>query len=133
MSVFIDRGRHCKGFEQSSDGVIQIHYKMKGGVPHAFMENPGQRYPSTSRIVYLPLNESGRKLLARLKYAFIHGLTFRVGRSLTSGGSNQITWSGIHHKSTLYPGAYGYPDPHYFTNCNESLDALEVPNAEDCT
>mmetsp|Transcript_20502 Transcript_20502/g.50985 ORF Transcript_20502/g.50985 Transcript_20502/m.50985 type:complete len:403 (+) Transcript_20502:209-1417(+) len=133
MSVFIDRGRRCEGSEHNSDGIIQIHYKMKGGIQHAFMENPGQRYPSTSRIAYLPLNESGRKLLARLKYAFVHGLTFQVGISLTSERSNQITWSSIHHKSTLYPGAYGYPDPHYFTNCNESLDALGVPKVEDCT
>jgi len=132
MNIFFNPRRRCKGFELNSDGVIELHYKMQSGIQLAFMENPGQQYAGTSRIAYLPHNETGRKLLARLKYAFTHGLTFRVGTSLTSGRSNQITWTSIQHKTSLSSGPFGYPDPQYFTDCNDSLDVLRVPKAEDC-
>lgn len=132
MNIGINHSIRCKGFEHNSDGVIELHYKFQRGVQLAFMENPGQYYSGTSRIAYLPHNESGRKLLARLKFAFIHGLTFRVGTSLTTGTPNQITWTSIHHKTNLNYGVHGYPDPQYFTNCNASLDAHRVPKAEDC-
>ena len=133
MSITIDRGRFCQGSQHISYGIIEILYIMKGGIQLDSMENPGQRYSGTTRIAYLPFNESGRKLLNRLKYAFNRGLTFRVGTSLTTGRSNQITWGTIYHKTSLFPGEFGYPDAHYFSNCNESLDALGVPKAEDCT
>lgn len=133
MKIVINRSSRCEGFENDSDGVIELHYKMQGGIQLAFMENPGQHYSETSRTAYLPHNECGRKLLARLKYAFTHGLTFRVGTSVTTGRSNQITWTSIHHKTSFRHGAHGYPDPRYFSNCNTSLDALRVPKAEDCT
>jgi deltex-like protein len=120
MNIIFNPRRRCKGFEHNSDGVIEMHYKMQSGIQLA------------SRIAYLPHNEIGRKLLARLKYAFTHGLTFRVGTSLTSGRSNQITWTSIQHKTSLRSGPFGYPDPQYFTDCNDSLDALRVPKAEDC-
>ena len=132
MTITVDHGRRCNGSEFNSDGIIMINYNMKGGIQRAGMENPGQRYSGTSRVAYLPHNETGRKLLVRLKYAFTHGLTFRVGTSITTGRSNQITWSSIYHKTSLNRGAFGFPDPQYFTNCNESLDALGVPKAEDC-
>ena len=51
----------------------------------------GQNYSGTSRKAYLPHNESGRKLLARLKFAFTHGLVFRIGSSLTTGKFNLAT------------------------------------------
>jgi hypothetical protein len=133
MKITINSISRCKGFKHNSDGVIELYYKMESGVQLAFMENPGQHYSGTSRAAYLPHNESGRKLLARLKYAFTHGLTFRVGTSVTTGSSNQVTWTSIHHKTSRSHGAHGFPDPKYFANCNESLDALSVPKAEDCT
>lgn len=133
MKIRINATTRCKGFEHNSDGVIELHYQMQGGIQLPFMENPGQPYSGTSRTAYLPQNESGRKLLTRLKYAFAHGLTFRVGTSISSGRSNQITWTSILHKTSLNHGLFGYPDPQYITDCNESLDALHVPKAEDCT
>lgn len=133
MKITINPRSRCEGFDHNSDGVIEMYYKMESGTQLAFMENPGQRYSGTSRITYLPHNESGRKLLARLKYAFTHGLTFRVGTSVTTGSLNQVTWTSIHHKTSVGRGAHGFPDPNYFDNCNESLDALSVPKTENCT
>lgn len=132
MRITIDRGRFCQGSEHISHGIIEICYIMPGGIQLDTMENPGQRYSGIMRIAFLPFNESGRKLLKRLKYAFNRGLTFRVGTSLTTGRSNQTTWDAIPHKTSLVSGKFGYPDPNFFTNCNESLDVLRVPKAEDC-
>ena len=75
----------------------------------------------------MPDNDEGRNLLKRLKYAFTHGLTFTIGTSLTTGQSNVVTWSSIHHKTNLRGGAHGFPDPSYISNANEELDALGVP------
>lgn len=133
MSITIDPTIFCRGYQNNSDGTITLRYNIQNGIQLPFMENPGQHYSGTSRVAYLPNNEAGRKLMSRLKYAFTHGLTFRVGTSLTTGRSNQTTWTSIHHKTSLRHGVHGYPDPNYFDNCNASLDALRVPNADDCT
>lgn len=132
MFISVDRYKHCKGFEYDSDGVIMIQYMMMEGIQHDGMENPGRHYSGTQRVAYLPHNDAFRRLLARLKYAFAHGLTFRVGTSITTGMSNQITWGSIHHKTSLHGGPFGFPDAQYLSNCNQSLDDLKVPKAEDC-
>jgi deltex-like protein len=69
-------------------------------------------------------------LLKRLEYAFVHGLTFTVGTSLTTKKKNVVTWSTVPHKTKLIGGTYGYPDNAYFYNCNAALDALCVPSAD---
>jgi deltex-like protein len=132
MTITLDKVRPCPGFSDS-DGVISIYYNMPMGVQAPYMEHPGQRYSGTARQAYLPHNTEGRRLLNRLRYAFRHGLCFRVGTSLTTGLPNQITWTSIHHKTSLHGGVHGFPDPNYMKNCNDSLDALHVPAAEDCS
>ncbi len=86
----------------------------------------------SSTFVYLRIsNLDGQALLKRLKYAFLHGLTFTVGTSLTTGRDNQCTWASIHHKTSRSGGvrSHGFPDADYFNNCNAELDALGVPRA----
>ena len=129
MTITVDHNKRCSGSEYDSDGVIMIEYNMTAGIQHDGMENPGQRYSGTQRVAYLPYNDAFRKLLARLKYAFAHGLTFRVGTSITSGKSNQITWSSIYHKTSMSGGPFGFPDAQFLSNCNQSLDELKVPEA----
>jgi len=75
-------------------------------------------------------NTDGQALLKRLKYAFLHGLTFNVGTSITTGAKNQCTWASVHHKTSPSGGvqAHGFPDPDYFNNCNAELDVLGVPS-----
>ena len=43
----------------------------------------------------------------------------------------QLERTSVHHKTSPTGGvrAFGYPDPNYFVNCNEELDALNVPSA----
>ena len=119
----------CPGF---SVNAIEIQYHIPEGKQLAYHPNPGARYGSTVRTAYLPQNLAGCQLLARLKYAWMHGLTFSVGVSLTTGKRDCVVWSSICHKTSLQGGQYGFPDPTYIATCNESLDALGVPRAEAC-
>ena len=95
--------------------------------------NPGQRQQGKNESAYLPNNIDGQNLLKRLKYAFMHGLTFTVGTSMTSRAPNQCTWSSVHHKTRPSGGlsCHGFPDPNYFVNCNKELDGLNVPSANE--
>jgi deltex len=93
----------------------------------AIDRDPGHAFEGATRIAYIPNNVDGRKLLKRLEYAFSHGLTFTIGTSLSSGKVNVVTWASIHHKTSVSHGPHGFPDPGYFYNCNEELDALGVP------
>jgi deltex-like protein len=107
--------------------AIVITYVLEGGIQKEYHDNPGVSYRGDRREAYLPDTPEGNKLLQRLIYSFCHGLTFRVGTSITTGKSNQITWASIHHKTSLDGGPYGFPDPSYFYNANEELDHLGVP------
>lgn len=141
MTVTVDRQRRCcaQGKHKDDDahtttGTIRIDYNIPDGIQASYMENPGKHYTRTRRVAYLPHNDDGRRLLVRLQYAFEHGLTFRVGTSLTTGLHNQVTWTSVHHKTSVDGGirAHGFPDPNYFDNCNDALDALHVPSAVEC-
>jgi len=118
----------CNGF---GPGVIMLRYKIETGFQKQYHENPGMLHGSAGRIAYLPDDDQGKQLLKRLKYAFSCGLTFTVGTSLTTGVENSVTWSSIHHKTSLVSGTHGYPDASYFFNANEELDALDVPSTDD--
>ena len=129
--VISGSSQSCGGFQQC--GTIQIRYQLRSGQQKTFHPNPGVRYSGTSRTAYLPDCTEGQDLLKRLKYAWRRGLSFTVGTSLTTGASNVIVWSSIHHKTSMHGGVHGYPDPGYFANCNEELDNLSVPNADALT
>jgi deltex-like protein len=127
MTISFNGSLQCSGTQ--STGVIIVHYQIPVDVQKPYHDNPGTPHSGAYRTAYLPDNDAGRKLLARLEYAFSHGLTFTVGTSLTTGQPNCVTWSSIHHKTSLGGGVHGYPDPNYFDNCNAELDALGVPKA----
>ena len=96
-----------------NDGTIKIHYSIPGGRQNESHPNPGEFYPSTSRTAFLPDNAKGKKVLSLLQVAFDRGLIFTVGTSRTLGMDNMVTWNDIHHKTTQYGAAHGYPDPGY--------------------
>ena len=123
--------RKCSGYESSSSGTIVIRYDMPSGIQKEYHQNPGNHYNGDYREAYLPDNEEGKALLIRLKYAWLKGLTFLIGTSMTTGVENSITWSSIHHKTSMNAGAmyHGFPDDSYFRNCNFELDALGIPTA----
>jgi deltex-like protein len=118
----------CSGYSENS---IVISYAIKGGTQKSYHDNSGQRQPGKRATAYLPNNADGQSLLKRLKYAFLHGLTFTVGTSATTGVANRCTWSSIHHNTSPVGGtsSHGFPDPSYFVNCNEELDGVGVPLA----
>jgi len=119
----------CPGFSSSS---IQIIYELPTDIQKPYHENPGVPYMGTVRIAFLPDTYDGRRVLARLRYAWMHGLTFQIGTSLTTGMGNVVIWSSIHHKTSLSGGVHGFPDPNYIINVNEALSALGVPDADSC-
>jgi hypothetical protein len=130
MSITHREDLTCSGYEDddSSDGgTIVITYNIPAGIQKSYHDHPGLFHTSAYRVAYIPNCEQGRALLARLEYAFLHGLTFTVGVSLTTGCPNAVTWASIHHKTRVTAGPHGYPDPYYFDNVNEELDALDVP------
>lgn len=59
--------------------------------------------------------------------AFERRLPFMIGTSLTTGATNTVVWAGIHHKSSMHGGPFGYPDPGYF---NRVLEELKVRNID---
>lgn len=65
-----------------------------------------------------------------MEKAFDCGVTFTVGRSVTTGMDNCVVWNGIHHKTNMYGGEYiyiiystnfGYPDNQYLKRVTEEL------------
>jgi deltex-like protein len=128
MTITSSSSITCQGFPI---GAFAITYSLPAGQQHIYHDNPGTNYRGTTRVAYIPSNAEGQLLLRRLKYSFRRGLTFTVGTSLTSGASNVVIWSSVHHKTTLSGGTHGYPDPGFFANCNDELDALGVPAAVD--
>jgi deltex-like protein len=129
MSIYTTR-EACNGHE-SSIGTIIIDYRLPTDIQRQYHPNPGKSFYGTMRTAYLPDNKEGKELLLRLKYAWLKGLCFTVGTSMTTGRSNVITWSSVHHKTSMYGGVHGYPDPQFFWNCNFELDGLGVPKAQD--
>lgn len=119
----------CPGFE-SSTRSLKIDYSIPEGKQASYHDNPGKKYSGTTRTAFLPNNDDGRQLLTRLKYAWIHGMTFTIGTSLTTGQSDSVVWTSIHHKTSLHGGSYGFPDPSYISRCNQDLTALGVPPAD---
>lgn len=128
MTVTRKRTMTCAGF---AAGTLEIQYFFPEVVPKSYLPNPVPPSSSAIRTAYIPDSKEGRLLLSRLQEAFRHGLTFATGTSLTSGKSKVLNWASILHKTKLSGGVgcHGFPDPHYFTNCHEALDALRVQPA----
>jgi deltex-like protein len=120
----------CSGFQENS---ILITYNIPSGTQLSYHDRPGQRHSGKFASAYLPNNSDGQNLLKRLKYSFLHGLSFTIGTSMTTGLADQCTWASIHHKTSPSGGAriHGFPDPDYFDNCNGELDDLCVPSSRD--
>lgn len=66
--------------------------------------NPGIRHSGTTRTAFLPACKEGEKVLRLLRKAFDRRLIFTVGRSVTTGLNNVITWNDIHHKTNMTGG-----------------------------
>jgi Deltex C-terminal domain len=118
--------RICSDYESTTS--IQILYTIPRDVQETYHPNPGTMHNAVELVAFLPDTVQAHNLLARLKYAFRHGLTFHVTNK------NTVVPSSIPHKRKREGGPEkdGFPDPDYFDRCNRQLDALCVPIASQC-
>ncbi|KAI2503022.1 hypothetical protein MHU86_11449 [Fragilaria crotonensis] len=122
--------KDCPGF---SAKAIEIVYRIPNGVQLGYHDNPGVAFEGGRyRPAYLPHTSEGCQILKRFKYAWLHGLTFKIGFSQTTKKPNSVVWASIPHKTILKEGTYGYPDAAYLEKCNYELDKLGFPKADYC-
>jgi deltex-like protein len=110
----ITRLNHSRSF-------IEITYVIPSGIQGPTHPMPGQPFTGTTRRAFLPNTSEGNEVLQLLTKAFDAQLTFTVGTSLTTGQANTVVWNGIHHKTSLGGGVYGFPDPTYFSRVKDEL------------
>lgn len=114
--------------------MLFFTYSISSGIQGPEHPNPGRPFYAVGfpRICYLPDTDKGRTVLKLLSVAFERRLVFTVGRSVTTGREDVVTWNEIHHKTE--PGqsniGHGYPDPGYLDNCLQELAAHGV--TDDC-
>ena len=122
------RNQKLPGFESDSQGMIIVRYDFSPGIQGPKHPNPGQPYsaPGFPRTGYFPDNEKGRKVVELMKVAFDRRLVFTVGKSVTSGAENVITWNGIHHKTSISGGNWSYPDDKYLDNVQGELKGFGI-------
>ena len=91
---------------------IEIQVDFPGGVQGPRQPSPGANYTGTARLLYYPNDKKGREGVALIKKAFLRGVLFVVGTSVTTGASNTVIFGGIHLKTAMTGGPtnHGYPD-----------------------
>ena len=128
MNVTVDQNLRCEGYPQHP--TIIVNYNISGGRLPNGTNFSGKLYIlyiyiyiGTGRTGYLPDNKEGREILELFKIAFDRKLTFIVGTSVTTGRTNTVVWSGIHHKTAIGGGPtfFGYPDKTYFNRVKQEL------------
>ena len=107
-----------------------IFHSIPSGIQGPEHPNPGQTYYAVGfpRVCYLPDTDLGRRVLRLLQIAFERRLIFTVGRSVTTGLEDVVTWNEIHHKTELGPSTsgHGYPDNSYLERTLTELAAQGV-------
>jgi len=119
--------------------TIEIVYVFPNGIQGPLNPQPGRPFTGTTRRAYLPNNKEGCQILELLRKAFDDGHIFTIGKSVTSGKDNVVTWNDIHHKTSIFGGpqkytipylfylnslfssSFGYPDPTYLMRVREEL------------
>ena len=120
MSVRLDSSLRLGGYPNNS--VIVVVYSFSSGTSNGVMYS-ANGFP---RSAYFPDTNEGNEIVDLLKEAFKRHLVFTIGTSVTTGQTNTLVWNDIHHKTTLQPGAYGYPDPGYLARIRAELKAKGV-------
>ena len=60
-------------------------------------------------------------MLTLLIKAFERRHSFIVGTSVTTGQENTVVWSGIHHKTSVFWGPFGFTDDTYLNRVTLEL------------
>ncbi|UJR38547.1 hypothetical protein I4U23_031213 [Adineta vaga] len=116
-------GFESYSYDPNEGGTIEITYSFQHGIQSSLNPNPGSSYSGTVRKAYLPNINEGKEILNLLIRAFNDQHIFTIGKSVTTGMDNVITWNDIHHKTNLYggPDRFGYPDPTYLHRVRQEL------------
>ena len=117
-------GRAVRGYP--GQGVIVIEYQFEDGVQDDSQPRPGKPFYARGfpRQAFLPGSSQGQRVLHMLITAFKRGLTFTIGRSVTTGEEDCLTWNGIHHKTGA--NGHGYPDMAYLDRVMQELKLFGV-------
>lgn len=126
MNVIKDSNIGLPGFPNCGSIIIQYH--IPSGLQTEAHPKPGKPFYGTSRQAFLPDNGDGNKALRLLRKAFDARLVFTVGRSITTGMDDVVTWNDIHHKTNIHggPEGYGYPDETYLARLIDDLAAKGI-------
>lgn len=126
LQVSFNPRTDCEGF--AGDGSIILQFNFPSGVQGPNHPNPGIRYTGSSRTAYLPHVQEGKKALVFLEEAFKRGELFTIGKSLTSGAENQLTYGSIHLKTSPSGGTsmHGWPDFTYFQRLRDECAAKMI-------
>ena len=116
-------------------GTISITYAIPSAVQSNFHPYSGLAFKGFSKYgaVMIPNNESGRKLLKRLEYAFKQGLSFDVvaaSRQTAAVPAFAFEVREANHILSLTAKLSSWSDPAFFKRCNDELDTCGVPPAE---
>jgi len=116
----------------SGCGTIEITFMFSPGIQGHEHPHPGQYYHPVGfpRTAFLPDNQEGLKALHGLYLAWEQRLLFTVGRSITTGQDNCVTWNDIHLKTKKGGGEHSYPDEHYLSNLSQDLAGFGITEAE---
>ena len=114
MSWQLNKNTHLQGYQ--GEGMISWHYDFPSGI-----KPDGTRYSGTGRSAFLPASMEGIEIFHMFVEAFRRRLSMMVGTSLTTGRSDTVVWAGIHHKTSMWGGQFGYPDPTYFSRVKEEF------------
>lgn len=96
------------------------YYRMSSGIQGVEHPNPGRPYYAVGfpRMSFLPNTKKGKKVLHLLNVAFKRKLIFTIGRSVTTGREDVVTWNDIHHTVS--------PDEQFLDRCLKELEAHGV-------
>ena len=108
----------CQGYE--SYQTIEFLYRFPNGI------RDGTSFTGTSRAAFLPASSEGVVVFKMLVEGFRRRLSFLVGTSLTTGRKNTVVWAGLHHKTSLWGGEFGYPDPGYLARVTDELKMRDL-------
>eukprot|EP00924_Labyrinthula_sp_SR-Ha-C_P009852 snap_masked-scaffold_21-processed-gene-1.29-mRNA-1 protein AED:0.04 eAED:0.04 QI:0/-1/0/1/-1/1/1/0/339 len=126
VTITIQPDSSCEGY--FGDPTIVLCFGFPSGKQGKNHPHPGRSYSGTNRVAYLPDTADGRKAARLLLQAFRQGEVFTIGKSLTNGADDQITYGTIHLKTQRGGGAssHGWPDNTYFDRLRSECAAKMI-------
>ncbi|MES1919579.1 E3 ubiquitin-protein ligase dtx3l [Bonamia ostreae] len=112
------------GFNSDESWTIKFYFPP--GKQSSLHSNPGAPYKGETRYAYLPDTQKGQAILIRFIKAWRKKLLFNVGFSISRQKENVIIYDGVHMKTSIVGGLYGYPDEGYLDRVSVELDNIGI-------